>query len=92
MKKKLKSFILTYFKSNKLITNSDSFTKLGEACKLDNTTGLFFINEAFTFESISTVDLNKFNAEIESVNYFSKEVIGKVMQNIIIINDFYMLN
>lgn len=38
----------------------------------------FDLNEAFTFESLSSSDLNEIYAEIEVFNNWNKQVLGKV--------------
>ena len=54
------------------------FKKLSEVCNLDKTTGLFLINEAFTFEPVNSIDLPQLNFELQAINYLTKEPLGKV--------------
>ena len=54
------------------------FKKRSEVCNLDKTTGLFLINEAFTFEPVNSIDLPQLNFELQAINYLTKEPLGKV--------------
>ena len=57
----------------------EQFKKLSEVCTLDKTTGLFLINEAFTFEPVNSIDLPQLNLELQAINYLTKETLGKVI-------------
>lgn len=62
------------------------FKKLSEVCNLDKTTGLFLINEAFTFEPVNSIDLPQLNFELQAINYLTKEPLGKVCLYFISLN------
>ena len=70
---------------------SETFKKLSEVCNLDKKTGSFFINEAFTFEPISSFDLKKLNIDIQVINYQTKEPIGQVRHVKNLKKSFYFL-
>ena len=71
---KIYCLIEIFFKFSSL----EQFKKLSEVCTLDKKTGLFFINEAFTFEPVNSIDLPQLNFELQAINYLTKEPLGKV--------------
>lgn len=62
-----------------LVRSSDQYKKFSEVCTLDSKTpDTFFINEAFTFEPLSSVDLNSLSLEFELISYSTKDAFGKL--------------
>lgn len=65
---------------------SDLSTKLSRVCNIeDKTTGSFFINEAFTFESIDLNDLKSSHIELDIINSANKIILGKVKNYFLLI-------
>lgn len=60
------------------LSSIDQFKKLSKVCNLDKTTRLFLINEAFTFETVNSIDLQQLNFELQVISYLTKEPLGKV--------------
>jgi len=68
------------------VFSSDSNAKFSEACCLDKKTGLFHINEAFTFDLVNElaherelINSNEtLSIYIELLNYPNNEFVGKV--------------
>ncbi len=56
----------------------DQFKQISKVCKLDKTTGLYLINEAFTFEPVNSIDLHDLNIDLQAINYLTKQPLGKV--------------
>ncbi len=52
--------------------------KFSEVSNLDKTSDTYYINEAFTFESLSSSELSSLSIEFELINFLTKETVGKL--------------
>ena len=61
---------------------SDLYTKISEVCNIDHNSGVFIVNEAFTFDFVYEIDLKAINVDIDLINYANKQLFGKVIVQI----------
>ena len=66
------------FKNNFAFFYREISTKSSDTCNLDESSGLFCVNEAFTFESIDTELITDLAIQLDIINYRNKQIIGKV--------------
>ncbi|CAF0795590.1 unnamed protein product [Brachionus calyciflorus] len=63
------------------------YSKISDTCSVDESSGAFYANEAFTFDSVDSNTLSDINIQIETINSKTKQTIGKA--NIIPLTDMF---